>query len=193
MSRNFVALAALLLGGASLTAHAEVVDVTQTDTWYQFDVDEFFDDNLGFINLDGESLSFSITVATDTLLTVVDGGFGGDRYRLFDNGVLLGTTSAGANTYPTSVGTNFDAALANANYGYGLFLLTAGSHLITGELAQSAVANAVALNASVGALKTAAASPVPLPAGGLLLLLGGGALSAFGRRRGNGIAREVQS
>jgi hypothetical protein len=124
-------------------------------------------------------LNFSISLAAPAYLTIVDGGFGGDSYSIFDNGNLIGLTSAGANTYPDSVVLDFDAALANSSYGYATFLLGAGSHVITGALLQSALADGFALNASVGGLKV---TQVPLPATGLLLLFGSGALGALGRR-----------
>jgi hypothetical protein len=170
----------LLLGGFALSAHAETINVSQNDNWYQFDVDEFVDDQLRWVALDGSLLSFSLTLAAPATLTVVDGGFGGDSYSIFDNGNLIGLTSAGANTYPGSVVLDFDAALANSSYGYATFLLGAGTHLITGALAQSALADGFALNASVGGIKVV--SEVPLPATGLLMLLGTGALGALGRR-----------
>ena len=65
---------------------------------------------------------------------MVDGGFAGDRFQVSDNGSALGFTSAAVNTYPTSAGTNFDAALGNGNYSRGVYLLHAGAHDITGLL-----------------------------------------------------------
>jgi hypothetical protein len=179
MSHRIAAITALLLGGFALSAHAETVNVSQDNTWYQFDVDEWVDDQLRWVALDESLLSFSITLAAPAYLTVVDGGFGGDSYSIFDQGNLIGFTSAGANTYPGSVVLDFDAALGNASYGQAIFLLGAGNHLITGALAQSALADGFPLNASVGGLKVSA---VPLPASGLLLLLGSGTLGLFGRR-----------
>jgi hypothetical protein len=180
MSHRTATIAALLLGGFALSAHAETINITQQNTWYQFDVDEFVDDQLRWIALDGSLLSFSLSLAAPAWVTVVDAGFGGDSYSIFDNGNLIGLTSAGANTYPGSVVLDFDAALANSSYGYATFLLGAGTHVITGALAQSALADGFPLNASVGGIKVV--SEVPLPATGLLMLLGTGALGALGRR-----------
>src|SRR5262249_46369686 len=102
-------------------------------------------------------------------------------FQVFDNGTSLGITSAAPNSYPNSVGLNFDAALASGNYSTATFLLAAGQHDLTGLLSQSALDNASQqINATVGALRLA---PVPPPGAALLLLSGGGLLSAFARRR----------
>ena len=81
----------------------------------------------------------------------------------------------------SSIGLNFDAALASGNYSAGTYILAAGSHVITGDLAVSAVdGSSVPYNATVGAIEV---NTVPLPGSALLLLSGSGLLAAVSRRR----------
>ena len=181
-SRLLVNLTAMLMLGAASASHADTVAITADNTWHAFDVDDFSATSGGLEWIDvnnGSALTYSFTLAADAALTIVDAGFAGDRFEVFDNGVSLGLTSTATNTYPTSVGTNFDAALNNANYSFATYLLTAGTHQITGLLTQSALAGGQPLNATVGGLRVA---PVPLPAS-LLLFLSGSGLLGFMRRR----------
>jgi hypothetical protein len=103
--------------------------------WHAFDVDSFsaVSGGLEWIDLnDGSALHFSFD--GPATLTVVDGGFAGDAFQIFDNGVLLGQTSVASNSYPDSIVLDFDAALADPRYSRGVFQLGAGSHSITGCL-----------------------------------------------------------
>jgi hypothetical protein len=112
-------------------------------------------------------------------LTVVDAGFSGDRFQIFDNGVSLGLTGAAVNSYPNSIGLDFDAALSNSNFSRGIFSLGAGNHSITGLLSVSALDDSSApLNATVGGLNI---TPVPEPET-YALMLAGLALVAARRR-----------
>lgn len=177
-------LGALLFAATLSTAQATTVSLAPDGAWNVFDVSDLLATSGGteWIDInDGSALGFTITSATPIVLTVVDAGFGGDSFRVYDNGVLIGTTSAGVNSYPNSIGLDFDAALANANYGTALFELSAGTHVITGELFASALDGAGAvLNSTVGGIR---ASAVPLPATVWLMLSGLGSLGAVLRRR----------
>jgi len=172
------ALAALALALTAVNANAEVVTVNDTQ-WHAFDVDDLSSASGGleWISLDdGSALNFSLNLATAAYLTVVDGGFAGDQFRVFDNGVELGLTSVPGSSYPASLGLDFDAALGDSAWSRGVFLLGAGTHSITGLLSASALSEFGEINATVGAIQVA---PVPLPAALLLLLSGTGLLGFF--------------
>jgi len=181
---GFCMALAMLAGGA---AHATTVTLSPDDSsWQQFDVDPISALSGGseWIDLGGDALSFSFTTTATTLLTIVDGGFAGDRFEVFDGATSLGLTSLAANSYPNSVGVDFDAALADSAYGFATFLLAPGTHTISGRLAASALLDdGTPLDATVGGLRLTP-TPVPLPASALLLMSGTGLLAFWRRRRG---------
>ncbi len=178
---NKLFLAAALL--AALCGQAEAASLTADGAWNAFDVDDLSSasGNLEWIDLDGNALSFDFTLTESAYLKVVDAGFAGDRFNVYDNGVLLDQTSAVANTYPGSIGLNFDTAYASDIFSKGLFLLSAGSHSITGLLSQSALDNSnLPINATVGAVSLTA---VPLPAAAWLYLTGTALMGIVSSRR----------
>ena len=181
MIKNKLFIAAVMM--AALYGQAEASNLVADGAWNAFDVDSALSTSgtLEWIDLDSNALSFDFTLTGSAYLKVVDGGFAGDRFNVFDNGTLLDQTSVAVNTYPTSVGLDFDAAYADANFSRGVFLLGAGSHSITGLLSQSALDDSsTAINATVGAVSLTA---VPLPAAAWLYLTGTALMGFVSRRR----------
>jgi hypothetical protein len=185
--------AAALASAFSMPVGATTLAISADNLWHTFDVDsiaslsgglEWIDSqSAAGYNNDGSALHFTFTLSGSADLTVVDGGFAGDRFQVFNNGTALGFTSAPTNTYPTSVGTNFDAALANSNYSSAVYHLTAGTYDITGLLSLSALDNTNSpLNATVGAVNLTA---VPVPAALGLFMAGSSLIGFFSRRRAN--------
>jgi hypothetical protein len=174
---------ALILTAAfsTQTALASEVALSPDGQWQSFDVtpDLSSSGGLEWIDFnDGSALSFSFN--GPATLTVVDGGFAGDQFKIYDNGNLLGETSAAVNNYPNSLGLDFDAALLDTNYSHGVFALGAGDHHITGLLSVSALDDTgMDINATVGAVQISA---VPLP-GSLAMLLPALGLLGFAARR----------
>ena len=183
MLKRMLGAAAMLVLGAALPAHATTVSLSPDSTWHAFDVSDVASNNqdTAWYDFDsGESLSFTIDVPTGqyVMLTVVDAGYAGDRFEVFDHGTSVGLTSAiDANGNGLNVFLDFDWAISSRQFSYGYFVLGEGSHVITGDLAQSSLDSP---NVTVGAV---AAAPVPLPASVLLLFSGGGLMGLITRRR----------
>jgi hypothetical protein len=183
LARTFLA-AALALSGA---AHA--APLAADGRWAPFDVALDLSGTLGWINIeDGSALSFDFTIPAGSVgtLTVVDGGFAGDRFEV-SNGAsaVLGTSSVAVNSYPANVYLDFDAALANPHYSRSVFTLGSGSYAISGRLVLSALDDTLApLNSTVGGIKLVV-SAVPEPASLASMLLGLGLVAGALRRRCN--------
>jgi hypothetical protein len=178
------ALTLLLTLGAGSAGALTTIPISADGVWRSFDVDDASSLSGGLEWIDfatGDELAFSVELLEPALLTVVDAGFGGDSFSVFDDLVALGDTSAPSDTYPDSVGTDYDAALADARYSRGFFELAPGTHLIRGQLLRSALADGSPINATVGALRLGA---IPEPSTALLIALGLGNLAIAGRRRG---------
>lgn len=167
---------ALALLVSSAAARADAIAVGSG--WQDFDVDPLIALSSGteWIALDGSALSFDVTLSSAAVLTVVDAGFAGDRFEVFDNGVALGLTSLAAGSYPASIGLDFDAALAGGAYSRASFVLGAGTHSITGRLFASALdAGGAPIDATVGAVMLA---PMPVPEPSTWALMGAGLAAA---------------
>ena len=178
-------LAASLLACA-LCAQATTIALPADGSWQGFDVSDAIGpgDGLGWIDIDGEALSFSFSIGQGFTgqLTVVDTVFSGDVFSVSANGVLLGITSAAVNSYPDGVVIDPVEALANASYSRGVFQFGAGSHTVSGRLVASALdALGNPINATAGALNLTV-SAVPEVSTAALLLAGLGLLPLLRRR-----------
>ena len=168
---------------SALSANAGAAALNADGQWHPFDVDDTVSASAGleWIDLDGDALSFDFTLTGSAILRIVDGGFAGDRFDVFNGKLPLGQTSAATNNYPESLGLDFDAAFADGRYSRSVFLLGPGSYSINGLLSLSALDdNAGAINATVGAISLTA---VPLPAAAWLYLAGAGLMATIARRR----------
>ena len=164
-----VAMAAVMAVSAA-TAQAATVDLSLGDGWVEF---YFGGDETAWEE------EFRIGSSIPLRLQVTDAYLSGDRFEVFSDGTLLGATSL-----PGAVGAHTvskDEAFASPTWSSGAWLLAAGSHLITGVVTTSP------FGSGAGAVRLVEAVPqpavVPLPAGGLLLLTGLGAIVALRRRR----------
>ena len=184
--RSTLLAAALVLAAIS---PGQAATLPGDGNWAGFAVDEFARGNLGWAAEDlSAPLSFEVTIAAGQIgtLTVVDAGFSGDRFKVYDGTLLLGSTGAAVNGDSTSgapITFDYDAALANGDFSRGSFTLGAGSHVITGVLFASTIdPDFGALNSTIGGVKLTV-SAVPEPATGASLLIGLGLLLGALRRR----------
>lgn len=176
----------LLAAGLGVLAASAGAAVLPPDAqWATFDVAYDLSGTLGWIDIEtGDALSFSFTVPADFVgtLTVVDGGFAGDRFTVTNGAGVLGDTSAAVNSYPASVVLDFDAALADPDYSRAVFALGAGTYSISGSLLQSALGpDGIELDTTVGGIRLAL-SPVPEMPAAALLAAGLAVLATLRRR-----------
>ena len=94
--------------------------------WTTTDTPPAFFWNLGNWNLEGP---FTFSWPTSVQLYVTDAFVKGDRFEVYDNDVLIGTTTQ----VPVAYGdvADPDTAFADPTYSSGVFLLDAGTHAIT--------------------------------------------------------------
>lgn len=175
--RSMLLTAALTLA-ALAPSHAATLP---TDgSWAGFTVDANLPPySAGWIDDDALPISFSVNIGAGQVgwLTVVDTGFSGDRFHVYDNGTLLGSTGvATQGDLDGAITFDPDEALANAAFSRGSFSLGAGSHLITGVMFSSVT------DATIGGLKLTV-SAVPEPGTAATLLIGLGLLLGLTRRR----------
>lgn len=186
MHRLFAASAVVL---AVLSPAAQAAPLAADNQWNALLVDDLTASSFGLEWIDdaGAALHFNFSIAAGFVgrLTVLDTGFSGDEFRVYNGAVLLGTTSAAVDGDVTGAITFEPAeALANPNFSRGQFWLGAGVHDVTGMLSRSLAVGGVPLNATIGALRLEV-SPVPEPATLATLLAGLSLLTVWLRRRGN--------
>ncbi|WP_457391441.1 PEP-CTERM sorting domain-containing protein [Roseateles sp. P5_E1] len=181
MRSTFIATALALTALSS--AHA--ITLPGDGNWAGFTVDaNLAPYSFGWQDDFGAPLSFEVTIAAGQVgtLTVVDTGFSGDRFHVYDGAKQLGSTGAAVNGDAAgNITFDPDAALANSDFSRGSFTLGAGTHVISGLLFQSTTDAFGPLNASIGGVKLTV-SPVPEPAAYATLLIGLGLLLGMRRR-----------
>lgn len=181
--RSTLLAAALALATLST---AQAATLPGNGSWAEFNVDaNLAPYSFGWVDESGAPLSFSVSIAAGQVgtLTVVDTGFSGDRFQVYDGAALLGSTGAAVNGDSAGAITfDQDLALANPDFSRGTFTLGAGTHVISGLMFQSTTDAFGPLNATIGGLKLTV-SPVPEPATYATLLIGLGLLLGALRRR----------
>jgi hypothetical protein len=164
----------LALGAVALSLSAQAANTSITPavdgTWYSAYTDVAESGTQSWFDIDGnhsDTVSFDFTTSQSVWI--------------FDGATLLGTTSApGLASYPDAT-YDFDAALADVNFSRGTFLLSAGTHHITGFLAQSALDGTTPINATFAGVKLEVA-PVPEPSSWALALAGLACVVVVARR-----------
>lgn len=185
LNKNF-ALAFTLGVGLIANANATTQTLAADGQWQEFNVDDLSSVSTGTEWIDlldsnspsfGSPLSFTFTIDSDHQgkLTVVDAGFAGDRFQIFNNGQSIGFTSATSNS--TDYSLDFSANLTNSSFSSGTFTLAAGSYTITGMLSETLQP----FNATNGAVKLET-SAVPVPGAFGFFATAAGLLAATRRR-----------
>ena len=129
-----------------------------------------------------EVVEYVVTLASAAYLQITDAFLSGDRFNIFSNGSLLGSTSNplfGHNIGDQN-GVDWDEAYNDPDnrWSTGQFLLGAGTHRITGIVTQQPFDSNDNPVPGRGALRIVdAPAPIPLPAG-FSLMLGAGAAMA---------------
>lgn len=167
-----LSLTALAVATALLTAgsaNATLVTPLSVDTgWTSF--------GFGAVGTQAKR-TYTFTLTGVAILKIVDGFTSGDRFQVFANNVSRGLTSLPASG--SSIGNKWDLAFANPNFSQRAFHLGPGSYTVSILVAQRSGTDTGLHNGAVR-LDT---SPVPVPAGGLLLISALGAAAAARRRK----------
>lgn len=183
-------LVAAIAAIVSLSAQATTTNVA-ANQWYEFAISDSVSQSGGteWIDMsDNSALSFSFTIAQGYMgsLTVVDTGYAGDTFKVFNGNTLLGfTSSVPVGIYPDAPGiVDPEVALLDSGFSRATFALGAGDYVIKGVLSQSVLLDAggAPLNATSGNLRLAVAA-VPEPETLAMLLAGLGFIGFATRRR----------
>ena len=189
MFRKLSAVAAMSLAFAmGGEAQATTINLSSSSygIWQAFDVDDFVSTGNPAAWIDsnivspGYGTALNFTTSGPVLLRVVDTGFAGDVFDVFDNGVSLGQTSAAQDTtggfaYGTTQ-SDFNAAFGDVRFSRGTFLLGAGLHSITGLV----FSNTSGFLATSGGVQV---SSIPVPPAIVGFVSGFGLLLGALRRR----------
>jgi hypothetical protein len=185
-ARIIVAACILIASGAS---HATVSTLAADGTWNEFFVSEDLSGGKGWIDVDDSTpLSFTFTVPTGYVgaLTVVDTGYAGDTFNVYNGANLLGpTSSVSVGVYPGIPGiVDADVAFADPSFSKATFTLVAGNYSINGVLDQSVLdaPGGLPLNSTIGDVRLTV-SAVPEPESVALMLVGFGLIAVALRRR----------
>ena len=139
MLRNALLVGAAVIALGAVSAPAQAADNIVLNTWYAFNFQATGSAlNGGGIpgtspnGLAAPQTPWTITLSGPGKLTVTDVEIPGDQFTLYDNGVLLGTTSAPTPDFGVNVGECISCALGDPEFSKGVFLLGAGVHNFTG-------------------------------------------------------------
>ena len=132
-----------------------------------------WDNAPGSFNLEGP---FTFTSTCNILLKVTDAYLDGDQFEVYDFGSLIGTTSTPTDS-GAQIGSDADAASADARWSSGSFLLATGSHSITMKTI------AIPTDHPGGGAYLRADCAVPVPGAVVLGALGTGLVGWMRRRR----------
>lgn len=162
---NFKALLAGVAMSFGLMGSVQATPLAASDGWVQFAF--------------GRASSLwdtTFTFSGPGVLKVTDAFLSGDQFEVYDNGVLLGGTSA-PGTSGLQIGGDFDGAFNSSDWSHGQFVFGDGDHSITG------VATLSPFDGGAGAVQLiAGVASAPEPSTWALMLVGTG-LAGLGLRR----------
>lgn len=155
-------VAVCLLLGMPANAKASIVDLTIGGGWHEF-----------AFSRTGDSWSnqYSFSLLSPGVLTVTDGAYAEEIFKVFSNGVSLGLTSEPVFEGSVPFTTSYDEAAGDPRWSTGVWNLAAGNYLISGLVTQT-------IWGGSGALRV---DPVPAPAA--VWLLGSALVGGLGLRR----------